>query len=95
MNFKQSYLFILLHLSRLYLFFDLVVANCGSLPNPSNGDVGFFPAGSTTFGAVAIYTCDPGFSLQGREERTCQADETWSGSEPKCVRKLVYLAANE
>lgn len=38
-------------------------------------------------GDVAIYTCDPGYVLTGNggsNARFCQADRTWSGSEPSC-----------
>ena len=31
------------------------------------------------------YTCQNGFQLVGPNVRTCQADKTWTGSEPKCV----------
>ena len=69
-----------------------IVADCGSLPNPRDGQVTFEPAGTTVFRSRAIYSCNFGFSLQGDKTRVCQADETWSGSEPKCVRKLYVLS---
>ena len=31
------------------------------------------------------YICKSGFELVGEMRRTCQADKTWSGTEPRCV----------
>ena len=62
------------------------VVDCGNLTNPSNGEVIF---SSTTLSSLAEYSCDQqsGYLLtQGTGSvRTCQADGTWSGSEPSCV----------
>jgi len=33
---------------------------------------------------VATYTCATGYSMTGSNQRTCQVDGTWSGSEPTC-----------
>ena len=55
--------------------------DCGAPPSPSNGSVSF---GSTTYTAVASYSCDAGFSLSGSATRTCQSSATWSGSTPTC-----------
>ncbi len=63
------------------------VANCGFLSNPVDGQVSFEPDGFTTFNSRAVYTCNSGFTLDGDDTRVCQADETWSGSAPKCRRK--------
>ena len=46
---------------------------------------------STVFGtllnAVASYTCDDGYILEGAEERTCQSNGKWSRNEPACNRE--------
>lgn len=34
------------------------------------------------------YTCLPGYTLEGNQQRTCQQDMTWSGELPKC-RQIV------
>ena len=51
-----------------------------SLSSPTNGHVN----STTTFGSVATYSCDNGYRLSGQSMTICQADGTWSGSEPTC-----------
>ena len=44
-------------------------------------------------GSVANYSCDQGFVLCGAKSRTCQSNETWSGSPPECLSMLnAFLA---
>ena len=64
-----------------------VGVNCGSLEDIDNGDVSINP--DTRFQSAATYSCNAGFQLVGRSQRQCQADATWSGSEPSCVGKLT------
>ncbi len=33
---------------------------------------------------MATYSCDTGYNLVGNTMRTCQANETWTGSDPTC-----------
>ena len=60
------------------------VIDCGQLPPPRNGRV---ILSGTDFGSEAVYGCQDGFNLVGFELRTCQADGTWSGEAPRCVRE--------
>ena len=55
--------------------------DCGDLDEPSNGQVTLT---GTTFGSMATYECDSGFTLVGNQVRTCQDDGNWSGTEPVC-----------
>ena len=57
------------------------VVDCGSLGDPSNGQVTLT---GTTVGSTATYECNTGFTLMGNIERTCQDDGDWSGTEPTC-----------
>jgi Sushi repeat (SCR repeat) len=57
-------------------------ADCHTPPALVNGLVS---APVTTFGAVATYSCNLGYSLAGLATRTCQANGTWSGTPPTCV----------
>ena len=58
----------------------LFSADCGALPNPSNGKV--ILTGSL-LGSSANYSCDPGYGIVGEAKVVCQSDGTWSGS-PLC-----------
>ena len=40
---------------------------------------------NTTLDSVARYTCDPGYTLQGNNMRTCQANSSWTGEDPVCT----------
>ena len=59
-----------------------VPVDCGILPRPQDGDVAL---DITTYGATAVYSCDPGFNVDGDATRSCLADGSWSGVEPRCV----------
>jgi len=39
----------------------------------------------TTWGSIASYICDSGYSMTGASTRTCQSDGTWSGTPPICT----------
>ncbi|XP_078603365.1 CUB and sushi domain-containing protein 3-like [Branchiostoma floridae x Branchiostoma japonicum] len=43
-------------------------------------------SGGSYYGDVVTYHCDPGYEISGDEERTCQSDQTWSGTQPTCSR---------
>ena len=62
--------------------------DCGPLSDIPNGRVDISP--DTNVGSSAVYTCEFGYILVGEEKRYCQADGTWSGREPECVRKFIY-----
>ncbi|CAN8028078.1 unnamed protein product [Ixodes persulcatus] len=55
---------------------------CPTPPAPTYGEVSFR---STIVGAVATYTCDPGFVLQRADARECRASGEWSHPIPICV----------
>ncbi|XP_078687820.1 fibroblast growth factor receptor-like [Branchiostoma floridae x Branchiostoma belcheri] len=48
---------------------------------PSNGNF----SGGSSYGDVVTYYCDAGYEISGDEERTCQSDQTWSGTQPTCA----------
>lgn len=64
-----------------FFFYSSAVVNCGLLDPPKDGRVSFT---STSYTAVAVYVCFPGYRLEGVEERTCQANGEWSDEEPSC-----------
>lgn len=59
--------------------------SCGNPPLIANGKI---ESGSNfTFNSTVNYECHDGYDLIGQENRTCQADRTWSGDIPTCERK--------
>ncbi len=66
------------------MLFVRLGVNCGSLNKINNGQVNIQP--DTLYQSIASYSCDSGYELIGRARRQCQADATWSGREPYCIR---------
>ena len=52
----------------------------------ANGQVYY---ASLTPTSIAVYTCNPGFSLNGQQIVFCQNDGTWSYAQPSCTGKLM------
>ena len=61
--------------------------SCGQLDAPSNGAVD--TSAGISFGDVARYSCDAGYTLNGPAERRCQANRRWSGTEPTCESEIL------
>ncbi|CAH1267495.1 CSMD3 [Branchiostoma lanceolatum] len=62
--------------------------NCSRTPCPQLTPVQHGgTSGGSYYGDVVTYHCDPGYEISGVEERTCQSDQTWSGTQPTCSRK--------
>ena len=60
----------------------LSAVDCGDLQNLQNGQVYFT---TTTTGSVAAYQCNPGYVLEGTQNRVCQeTNGEWSGVAPIC-----------
>ncbi|XP_074620011.1 sushi, von Willebrand factor type A, EGF and pentraxin domain-containing protein 1-like [Acropora palmata] len=57
------------------------IVNCGDPGTPANG---IRYGDSFTYQSSIFIECDPGYKLVGDLTRTCQADGTWSGSQPTC-----------
>ena len=70
-----------------FVIFFLIVVDCGTLTNPTNGQVNH--TAGATFGQTATYSCDPGYNPVGDSTRICQAGGVWSGSEPNCQGMLL------
>ena len=63
--------------------------SCGQLGDPINGRVD--TSAGTSFGDVARYSCDTGYTVNGAVETTCQANRQWSGSVPTCESEIYIL----
>ncbi|XP_055388118.1 sushi, von Willebrand factor type A, EGF and pentraxin domain-containing protein 1 [Condylostylus longicornis] len=57
--------------------------NCGELPKLENGRIELSKP-KTTFGTIAIYTCNVNYTIIGANERLC-SNNGWSGEQPSCV----------
>ena len=64
--------------------------DCGTLPNPVNGQVNH--TAGTTLGQTATYSCNAGYDLVGNSTRVCETTGVWSGSAPTCPSKLFILS---
>ena len=63
---------------------------CEKLEDPENGDVkqkGIYK------GAKAVYSCDEGYILTGKEIRVCQRNGKFSDEAPTCERKFSSVHA--
>lgn len=54
---------------------------CGDPGIPSHG-IGL--GDDFDVGSVVRFSCEPGYLLRGSSERTCQANGSWSGTQPEC-----------
>ena len=70
-----------------FIFLILIVADCGNLTDPANGQVTL--TAGTTFGQTATYSCNTGYNLVENSTRTCQDTGEWSESAPTCQSMLL------
>jgi hypothetical protein len=72
-----------------YLFLFHFVFSVGAADRECHDELGNPDRGNVIltgrlFGDRAIYTCEEGYRLVGVEFRLCQADGSWSATEPAC-----------
>lgn len=63
-------------------FLQHIVVECGELSAPANGSVDL--TNGTVFGSKVTYACNTGYILEGNGEQVCQANASWSGTQPTC-----------
>ena len=61
---------------------------CPALNDPDNG---ITVVSGNNFGDTATFSCDPGYTLMGETEATCQSDGTWSTNTPLCLRMSLRV----
>ena len=61
----------------------LDIIDCGILSNPTNGNVAL-ANGDTQYGAIATYSCNSGYTLNGTTDRQCLSNGQWNASSPTC-----------
>ena len=60
----------------------IIVVDCGFLNDPDNGRVD--TSNGTTFGSIATYICNTGYTLSGSQSGTCKADGHWAPQNSSC-----------
>ena len=70
--------------ARLPYLLGVYLTDCGPLSAPKRGRI-YLVNGTTTFGSVARYSCQPGYRLSSPMTRVCNDTSTWSGFAPICV----------
>lgn len=63
----------------------LIAVNCGAPEDITNGKIRILHA---LYKSVIIYSCDYGFVLVGKQNRTCQVNGVWSGQPPSCAGNI-------
>ena len=71
------------------MFVIPLVADCGPLSNPANGQVDI--SSGTTLNSVATYSCYTGYNVTGESTRICTADGQWTPTAPTCVGELCLV----
>ena len=75
---------------------------CPDLQSPGNGSIAITAGSYSQFGlgAVANYSCNPGFTLVGRMIRGCRLSSggeestgVWNTTKPSCRGKHAYIYA--
>jgi len=99
MNRQFSNLYIHCYIDIIVTSSFILVASCQVL-TVTDGSVTYAPEGIPPLvGAVATYTCNENYTLNGASMRTCQDDGTWTEDDPTCseysnMNHRVYLRIN-
>ncbi|XP_078348042.1 sushi, von Willebrand factor type A, EGF and pentraxin domain-containing protein 1-like isoform X3 [Oculina patagonica] len=62
--------------------FKCIARTCGHPGIPVHGSIDSYVF---TYNSTVEYSCEKGYTLVGSKLRTCQANQTWSGTEPQCT----------
>ena len=67
-------------------FISNFIVTCLSIVHPTNGvvDCSLGDDGVLSYEDTCSFTCNTGYELTGGDNRTCQSDGNWSGSEITC-----------
>ena len=41
---------------------------------------------------IATLTCESGYHLEGNNQRQCQSDGNWTGTEPLCKSEIIKIS---
>ena len=78
------------------LTFSLLAPTCPPLTAPANGDIdcSLGEDGEANPGDTCTFTCDDDFEAVGSSSRVCMNDESWSGTQPRCVQSVFRYCHN-
>lgn len=62
--------------------------DCGKLLPPENG---WMLGSDTSHPSKVLFKCAPGYSRVGSSQRTCLRNGSWSGQQPRCLRKIYCI----
>ena len=70
-----------------------VTVNCPELFDPANGMITCLLINRPLFSYedTCSFTCNTGYELTGSDTRTCQSNESWSGSDDVCRRSMQFF----
>ena len=71
-----------------YCFILSGSGHCIELSDPENGQV---EQNGNRERAVADYSCDYGYTLEGDSQRSCDANGRWSGTNPICKSRSIFI----
>ncbi|CAL4186175.1 unnamed protein product [Meganyctiphanes norvegica] len=63
---------------------ECLPVDCGKPEVPENG---FVESDHTVLDSTALYYCDPGHQINGKDKRICSGNGKWSEDLPTCLRK--------
>ena len=82
-----------MHTCIVYLFLCKLLVRCSFLTDPNDGTINcsLGDDGVPSYEDTCSFTCNTGYELTGSDTRTCQSNETWSGSDVLCRRGTTIL----
>ena len=72
----------------LHVFVLFLAISCGHPGVPVHGKINSYVF---SYNSSVEYSCNQGYTIVGPKKRVCQANQTWTGSLPQCIRKLFAL----
>ena len=77
-----------LHMMMMRLMWFLLLVACPPLDAPNNGMISCSSEEDElpSPGNTCTFSCNTGYQLTDNDNRICQDDQSWSGSDVMCIR---------
>ena len=71
----------------------IIIVTCPTLSSPMDGMINCSLGndGIYSYEDNCSFTCNTGYELTSSDTRTCQSDESWSGTEVVCRRGIKIM----